>query len=187
MHHCLGSASLLNCISIAVCAWDRDALEYDNVAYTNVRRRASDKKKMKRLIRLLILLTIWTSAYGQINADTSYGMTVEQNKDWLKKVGNADKDLQLSLVKGRLIENRQTLNPVDKLDVPVLIIDGIPITDNISGRQREFLKTQLTAETVYITLVEKEPEGRYVNKGFTGIILIVITDKKKSKKFRRLK
>jgi hypothetical protein len=142
---------------------------------------------MKGLVRLLFLLTLWTSAHGQINADTSYGMMAEQNKDWLTRVSNADKDLQLALVKGRLIENRQTLNPTDKLDVPVLIIDGIPITDNISDRQREFLKTQLTAEAVDIKVVEKEPEGLYINKGFSGIILIVITDKKTSKKFRRLK
>jgi hypothetical protein len=41
--------------------------------------------------------------------------------------------------------------------------------------------------TVDLKVVEKEPEGLYVNKAFTGIILIVITDKKTGKKFKRLR
>jgi len=113
-------------------------------------------------------------------------MTGEQNKDWLVRVRDADKDLRLILVKGRLFENRQTLNPADKLDVPVLIIDGIPIEDNIDKGQREFLNTQLTTDNVDIQIVEKEPDGLYINKAFTGIVLLTITNKKTSKKLKKL-
>ncbi|MBT1706539.1 hypothetical protein KK060_24915, partial [Fulvivirgaceae bacterium PWU20] len=35
MHHCLGSACMLTCISIAVCTWDSEALEHGNAAYAN--------------------------------------------------------------------------------------------------------------------------------------------------------
>jgi hypothetical protein len=150
-------------------------------------RNASDKKEMKGLFRLLILLTLSTSGLSQAKTDSSYGMTTEKNKDWLVKVSKADKELQLSLVKGRLIENRKYLNQADKLDAPVLIIDGIPIEDNIDERQKEFLKNQLTVMTVDLIVVEKEPEGLYVNKAFTGIILMVIMDKKTDKKFNRLR
>jgi|LakMenE01Jun11ns_1017448.scaffolds.fasta_scaffold9778986_2 hypothetical protein len=142
---------------------------------------------MKGLFRLLILLTLSTSGLSQAKTDSSYGMTTEKNKDWLVKVSKADKELQLSLVKGRLIENRKYLNQADKLDAPVLIIDGIPIEDNIDERQKEFLKNQLTVMTVDLKVVEKEPEGLYVNKAFTGIILMVIMDKKTDKKFNRLR
>jgi hypothetical protein len=152
----------------------------------NVVRNASDKKIMKRLFRLLILLTLSTNGLSQ-TTEAPYGMTSEQNKDWLTQVSTVDKDSQLSLIKSRLIANRQSLNQSDKLDAPVLIIDGIPIKDNIDGRQKEFLKTQLTVKTTDIKVVEKEPEGLYINKAFTGIVLIVITDKKTSKKFRRLR
>jgi hypothetical protein len=142
---------------------------------------------MKRLFQFLILLTLSTSGLSQTTTDATYGMTSEQNKEWLSKVINADKDLQIRLVKSRLIEKRQTLNQTDRLVVPVLIIDGIPIEENINDRQREFLKSQMTVDKVDIKVVEKEPEGLYVNKAFTGIVLIVITDKKISKKFRRLR
>jgi hypothetical protein len=114
-------------------------------------------------------------------------MTSEQNRDWLAKVSNTDKDLQLSLITNRLIENRQILNQADRLDVPVLIVDGIPIEENINDRRREFLESQLTVEKVDIIVVEKEPEGLYINKAFTGIVLITITDKKTSKQFKRLR
>jgi hypothetical protein len=156
-------------------------------ASQTVVRNASDKKEMKGLFRLLILLTLSTSGLSQAKTDSSYGMTTEKNKDWLVKVSKADKELQLSLVKGRLIENRKYLNQADKLDAPVLIIDGIPIEDNIDERQKEFLKNQLTVMTVDLKVVEKEPEGLYVNKAFTGIILMVIMDKKTDKKFNRLR
>jgi hypothetical protein len=142
---------------------------------------------MKRLLQLSILLAISTSAFSQTYVDASYAMTSEQNKDWLVRVRNADKDLQLILVKGRLFGNRQTSNPINKLDVPMLIIDGVPIEDNIDERQKEFLNTQLIKDNVDIQIIEKEPEGVYINKGFTGIVLIVITDKRVSKKFKRLK
>jgi len=117
----------------------------------------------------------------------SYGMTSDQNKEWLTKLSNADKDLQLRLVKGRLFENRRVLSPADGLDVPLLIIDGIPIDDNIDKKQKEFLVKQLTAETIDIKVVDEEPEGLYIDKGFTGIVVIVIKDKRTSKKFSRLK
>ena len=142
---------------------------------------------MKDLVRLFILLTLSTSGFCQATMDASYGMTNEQNKDWLIKVSSADKDLQLKLVKGRLIENRQKLNLANNVAVPVLIIDGIPIEDSISEKQEAFFNTKLTAENVDIKIIEKEPEGLYINKGFTGMVLIIIVDKKTSKKFRRLK
>ena len=151
----------------------------------NVGRHALGQ--MKNILGLVILLTLSTNGFGQIDDDMSYGMTSDQNKEWLAKLSNADKDLQLRLVKGRLFENRQALNPADRLDVPLLIIDGIPIEDNIDKKQKEFLETQLTAETIDIKVVDKEPEGLYINRGFTGIVLIVIKDKRTSKKFRRLK
>lgn len=151
-----------------------------------VSQNASNKKTMKRLFQFLILLTLSTSGLSQTKTDTTYGMTSEQNKEWLSKVINADKDLQIRLVKSRLIENRETLNQTDSLDIPVLIVDGIPIKENINDRQREFLKSQMTVDKVDIKVVEKEPEGLYVNKAFKGIVLIEITDKKTSKKFRRL-
>jgi hypothetical protein len=140
---------------------------------------------MKGLVRLFFLMTLSTSAFGQ--ADISYGMSSGENLDWLARLKTSDKESKLNLVKNRLVKNRQTLDPGDKLDVPFLIIDGIPITDSIDNKQREFLINQLTAETVDIQVMDKEPEGIYINKAFTGIVLLTITDKKASKKFKKLK
>jgi hypothetical protein len=142
-------------------------------------------KEMKGLVRLFFLLTLSTCAFGQTGL--SYGMATDENWDWLTRLKTSDKESQWNLVKNRLVEKRQTLDPKDKLDVPVLIVDGIPIADNIDKRQREFLVTQLTAEMVDIQVMEKEPEGLYINKAFTGIVLLTITDKKTSRKFKKLR
>ena len=142
---------------------------------------------MKKILYFLILLTLSATGFSQVNDDRSYGMTSERNMDWLRKVSNANKDLQVRLVKGRLFENRQSLDPVDRLDAPSLIIDGILIDDNIDKKQRDFFETHLTAETINIRVVDKEPEGLYINKEFTGIVLIEIKDKKTSRQFRKLK
>jgi len=140
---------------------------------------------MKVFVRIFFLLTLSTCAFAQ--TDFSYGMTSEENLDWLTRVKTSDKETQFNLVKNRLLEKRQTLDPKDKLNVPVLIIDGIPIVDNIEKRQREFLVTQLTADAVVIQVIEKEPEGLYINKAFTGIVLLTISDNKTSKQFKKLR
>jgi hypothetical protein len=62
----------------------------------------------------------------------------------------------------------------------------VPI-DNIDAEKSVFLNSELTVENVGIQIIEKEPEGLYVNRAFTGIVLIVITDKKTSRQFRKLK
>jgi hypothetical protein len=68
----------------------------------------------------------------------------------------------------------------------VLVVNGIPIADSITHAQREFLLNKLTEANTKINVLEKEPEGIFVEKAFAGIVLLTITDKKTSKKFRKL-
>jgi hypothetical protein len=142
-------------------------------------------KEMKVLVQLFFLLSL--SIYSRGQTDVSYGMTSVNNAEWLTKLKTSDKESKLNLVKERLVQNRRILDPNDKLDVPVLIIDGIFIADRIDRRTSEFLINELTAEMVDIQVLEKEPEGVYINKAFTGIVLLTITDRKASKKFKKLK
>ncbi|MCH7397469.1 hypothetical protein MM236_05695 [Belliella sp. DSM 107340] len=132
-------------------------------------------------------MVLTKSAFSQANVDATYGMTSEQNNEWLAKVAIADKDLQLRLIKSRLFENREKLNPGDHLKVPILIIDGVVIDDITYEKKKEFLKAQLTTEKVNIAIVDRELEGLYLDKEFTGIILIVLTDKMARLKYSKLK
>jgi hypothetical protein len=140
---------------------------------------------MKAFIQLFFLLTLSAYAFGQM--EVSYGMTSGENLDWLGRLKTSDKESKLNLVKNRLVQKRQTLDPNEKLDVPMLVIDGVFIEDSLDKREKEFLINELTADMVDIQVLEKEPEGLYIEKAFTGIVLLTITDKKASKKFKKLK
>lgn len=140
---------------------------------------------MKKLFRLFLLFLLTTPALAQ--TDVPYAMSPEENRLWLTTLKNSDKAAQFNLVRTRLIEKQQPATLSDSLDVPVLIVDGILIDRNISDEQRAFLSTQLTPQAVKIEVVEREPEKFYANKRFTGIIMIVITDKKANRKFRQLR
>ncbi|HEU5290342.1 MAG TPA: hypothetical protein VFU05_06845 [Cyclobacteriaceae bacterium] len=140
---------------------------------------------MKYLVLFLFSVTLTLNSFCQTSVDTLYLMTSEQNKEWLEKVKNANKELQFRLVKERLFESRTISSQEGNLDAPMMIIDGVPIVNN--NAQKEFLSTEFTAEIVEIKVLDKDPENLYIEKRFTGIILITIKDKKLSKKFKRLK
>ena len=142
-------------------------------------------KSMQAFVRVYFLLTLSTSAYGQ-TAEVSYGMNSNENLEWLATAKHADIGSTVKLVKERLIEKRARLHQTERSDVPLLIIDGIPFADDIDERQKAFLITHVTARAVDIQIITKEPEGLYINKAFTGIVLIVFKDKKLSRKFQKL-
>lgn len=137
------------------------------------------------VLGLLFALAAQT-AFAQAGSDSPYRMSPQQNKAWLVKVKTADKQSQLTFIKTRLIENRTMRNPADSLEVPLLIIDGTPLPDSLSAAQREFLNTELTEKSTRIEIVSEPPSGLYVNKSFPGAVTIVISDKEKSKTFKRL-
>lgn len=124
---------------------------------------------MKTLILTVILMTKTLLVFSQ------------SNLHWLTILKEADENLQLTLIQNQFIG--QSTN-TDSIDMPILIVDGVPISSN--EKTREFFLNDLTADKVDIKVLDKEPEGLYIEKRFTGIILITITDKRTRKKFRRL-
>lgn len=138
------------------------------------------------LFALLFALAAQT-AFAQAGSDSPYRMTPQQNMVWLAKLKTCDKQSQLTFINTRLIENRTSRKPVDSLEVPAVIIDGILLPDSLSAQQRQFLKTELATESTAIEIVDRQPAELYINKGFSGIVNITISDKKKSKTFKRLR
>jgi hypothetical protein len=105
----------------------------------------------------------------------------EQNKAWLTELKMADKEQQLSLIQNRFFRQK-TFEKSDNDDIPVLVVDGIPISEQMDSNLRDFLAYQLSAEKIQIEVLDREPEQLYVNKRWTGLILLNITDKKTRKK-----
>ena len=110
------------------------------------------------------------------------------NKTWLKNLKSLDKTNQWKMIRDKYFIATNDRNVTQ--DDPLLIIDGIPlpITDSLTEKSRAKLTSLLTEDKIGdIKIIDQEPEGVYINKAFTGLILITLNDKKTSKKVRKLK
>lgn len=135
---------------------------------------------MRLLIFIIACKTLTTSAFGQ-SPDTLYGMAPEQNKAWVTELKLANKEKQLILIQNRFFKQR-IFEKSNNDDIPVLVVDGIPMSDQIDIKLKDFLAYKLTADKVQIEVLDKEPEQLYVNKRWTGLILLNITDKRTRRK-----
>jgi hypothetical protein len=97
--------------------------------------------------------------------------------------------LRWEIIKDRFFESeKKELNLDERItEAPLLIIDGIILNLKSDTNKLNEISRLLTNEkNKELGILDKEPEGLYVNKAFSGIILVTLTDKKTSKKFRKL-
>lgn len=133
----------------------------------------------------MLLIVAAGSVRAQSDSASAYEMTEERNAAWLARVKTANNDLQLTLIKSRLIQNRHNADPAQG-KVPFLVINGVPLRDSISEELQQFLRTALTPGKVTVEVVDHAPEALYVNGTFPGSVVIRITDKKTSRRLTRL-
>ena len=140
---------------------------------------------MKQVILTFLFCFIIASIYGQA---TSLKMTKEKNQEWLKTLKSVDKAEQLLMVKERFFVPQPAQNDLSEriTAVPVLVIDGIATTETLSDNSREQLFHLLTEETVKeIAVFDEEPKDVYINRGWSGIIAVVLY-KKASRKLQKI-
>jgi hypothetical protein len=144
-----------------------------------------------RQIILTVLLSLFTAMlFGQTTLkDNRLLMTHHQNRSWLKAIMPLDKADQWNIISDRFFSSNQ--KQAAKNDsmrfYPLLVIDGIPllITDSLSGGSRTKLASLLTINKISeIRILDREPDGLYVNRAFTGVILVTLNDKKTRKRLR---
>ncbi|MCP2045914.1 hypothetical protein [Pontibacter sp. HSC-36F09] len=117
-------------------------------------------------------------------------MPEEENKEWLTALKSRGKVEQLSMVKKRFFLPQPARDDLSEINfaVPILVIDGIAVTDKLSDSSREQLFHLLTEETVKeIAVLDEQPEELYINRRWTGIIVVVLSDKKVSRKLQKIK
>jgi hypothetical protein len=116
-------------------------------------------------------------------------MTAESNQEWLTNLKPQDKSEQLAMVRERFFMKHSVRNDSVGMSLfsPVLVIDGIPILESLTENAREQLYHLLSEDSVKeIAVLDKEPEQLYVNKRWTGIIAVVLSDKKASRKLKKI-
>lgn len=146
---------------------------------------------MKRIaITALTLIFFNSILFGQ-NESISLNMDIDKNEVWLTKLKSQTIHDQWKNISQRFFEFDEIVNPEDNFNLvhPVLTVDGIPLlTSELSVQSRHSLQNLLTVESIGTILVmDKEPDGLYSNKAFTGIVVVTLNNKKISKKFQKLK
>lgn len=147
---------------------------------------------MKQLILILFFCFSAASASGQAHpASTSLMLPEKQNQQWLTTLRYQDKRGQWSMIRERFFRQKPANKDAGEkqLFAPILVIDGIllPITNNLSSKSRDLLLTLLTEDKIKeIAVLDEQPEELFSNKRFTGIIAVVLSDKRTSKKLQKI-
>lgn len=139
---------------------------------------------MQSLFLIIVFTSFAATSFGQNRYDGIPEMSPEQNVAWLSEVKNADKERQLVLIQDRYFR-QSTFKKSEIDDRPLLVVDGIPMSDQMDLELRNFLAYEITSDKVDITILDKEPEALYVNKRWAGVILLNITDRKTRRKMYR--
>lgn len=134
---------------------------------------------MRSLFFIISLITLVTEAFSQPTSDNLYGMTTEQNVAWLTKLKNASKEEKLVLIQNRFFR-QPTFEKSDSDDIPVLVVNGIPISEQMDLKLKDFLAYELTVDKVDIEVVDIKPDIYY--RPWTGLIFINVTDKRTKKR-----
>jgi hypothetical protein len=148
---------------------------------------------MKSLFQIIFFCFLTSISFGQTSELSSLlYMTDEQNRAWLTTLKLQDKESKWLMISDRYFRQSNSMKSIDRGNdnVPVLIINGVSllITDSLSADSSNQLLTLLTKDKIEnIKVLDKEPEGLYVNKGFTGVILVNLNDKKTNKRLQRIK
>jgi len=109
-------------------------------------------------------------------------MSIEANQTWLTSLKNVDNKEQLIMIQDRFFKPTRPIIKATDEDVPVMVVNGIPIHPEMDEGLRNFLATELIAEDIEIEVLDKEPEELLANKRWTGLILMNVTNKKTRKR-----
>lgn len=141
---------------------------------------------MKSLVYIIFFLFVATVSFGQDLSSDSYGMTAKENEIWLKKLMSSEKEMQLTLIQNRFFRQKEFKHIASDI-IPIVIVNGYIVKEILDAELKNLLGYQLTQDKVKLTILEKEPEGVYVNKAWTPIIILNINDKRINRLLKRYK
>ena len=142
--------------------------------------------QMKILSFIIIFLYATNPMFAQELKNHSYGMATDENITWLKKASISNKEQQLILIQNRFFR-KQEFKKSETDDAPIVLANGIVINELTNIKLKNLLANRLTPEKVQITILEKAPEGLYINKRWTGMIVLTIIDKEIKKLLKSYK
>jgi hypothetical protein len=156
-------------------------------ALFNIGETKQIKLKFMRYLLSLIIILFTTTGYGQIKDPTnSFLMKPDDNENWLTYVKGVEMSQKLTVIQNRLLLKT---NKTDSGKVaPMILVDGIIISDLFNQSNRERFTTFLTENKIdVIEVIDTLPDNLYIEKQFTGIIIIKMSNRKAKKQLKKLK
>lgn len=147
---------------------------------------------MKIIVTIGISLLASISLLGQQLPSDQMLLSATANEQWLAKLKAQETFVQWEMIVRRYFQPTSgvTMDKRSVNSVPLLVIDGIVlgITENTPTKSRTQLRTLLTHDKIdSVYIIDKEPEGMYVNKAFTGILLVTTSISEVSKELSKIK
>ncbi len=99
---------------------------------------------------------------------------------------SSEKEMQLTLIQNRFFRQKEFKYIASDI-IPIVIVNGYIVKEILDAELKNLLGYQLTQDKVKLTILEKEPEGVYVNKAWTPIIILNINDKRINRLLKRYK
>ena len=148
---------------------------------------------MNRFVRTLLCTAFFLSSVSsfsqQINRDSIIDRKIKDARIWASSLKKLDLLDQWKAITSKYFNPQKDSSlPSYYKNDPTLVIDQhiVPHWD-LNSTTKKALKELLAVEFIEkIEVVEKEPKGLYINKAFTGYILVTLKNKKVKRKFRKI-
>lgn len=137
---------------------------------------------------ILTYLSLPLCAHAGIKADSLF-RTPAQNRHWLATLKQQALASQWAQIQTRYFEAQEASLPIGPVTaLPMLVVDGLVVEQTSTDKRIwDLVATQLTAARVKtIDVMEHEPSGVYVNKAFTGWIVVTVADRTLRKTLQRI-
>lgn len=126
-------------------------------------------------------------AHAQVIPDSLF-RTPAQNKHWLATVKQQALASQWTRIQSRYFRAQEATSPSGSVTVlPILLVDGLIVEHTRIGMPLwNLVATHLSAANLKtIDVIEREPNGVYVNQASTGWIVITVADNSLRRTLRR--
>lgn len=143
--------------------------------------------KLLVLCAILICTRLPLCAQSHTVTDSLF-RTPAQNRHWLATLKQQELANQWAQIQARYFVAQESSLPTKTVTaLPLLVIEGVLLEPTSTSKSIwDLVATQLTATKVKtIDVIEREPSGMYVEKAFTGFIIVTVADRTLRKALQR--
>jgi hypothetical protein len=123
-------------------------------------------------------------------SDADFYMSSDSNQTWLVALKSLEKIKQINLIHSRFFKVETTQVESADLHAPLIVVNGVflDISSKLKDRSKNKLKKLLAEGNIdEISVLDKKPSDWGLDKAFSGVILIAVSDERIFKKIFRIR